>query len=72
MLVLSRYEEESVVIGDGEIIVTVVKVRGDKVRLGITAPKNVGVYRHELWDVLKNAPKKKKNKETTEAKASVE
>jgi len=47
MLVLSRKKDESVVIG-GNVIVTVVEVRGDKVRLGISAPTEIPVYRKEL------------------------
>ena len=47
MLVLSRKINEQIVIGGG-IIVTVVEVRGDKVRLGIVAPKDVPVHREEV------------------------
>ncbi len=47
MLVLSRKKDESIVIND-EIIITVVEVRGDKVRLGIQAPRNVPVHRSEV------------------------
>lgn len=46
MLVLSRYEDESIVIGD-DIVVTVVEIRGGKVRLGIEAPRDVPVDRSE-------------------------
>lgn len=48
MLVLSRKVNESLII-DNHIVVTVIEVRGDKVRLGITAPKQVPVHRQELW-----------------------
>jgi len=48
MLVLSRKKGESVVIGD-EVVVTVIEIRGDKVRLGIEAPKSTGVHRSEVW-----------------------
>lgn len=51
MLVLSRHRDESIVINDN-IIVTVVDIRGDKVRLGITAPKDVPVNRQEIHDVI--------------------
>jgi carbon storage regulator len=49
MLVLSRKECESIVI-DGHIKVTVVEIRGDKIRLGIEAPREVNVWRKELED----------------------
>jgi len=47
MLVLSRKKNESIVIDDN-IVVTVVEIRGDKVRLGIQAPKEVPVHRSEV------------------------
>lgn len=47
MLVLSRQRAEQIVI-DGRIVVTVVEIRGDKVRLGIDAPKDVPVHREEV------------------------
>jgi carbon storage regulator len=47
MLVLSRCPNESIVI-DGHIKVTVVEIRGDRIRLGIEAPKDVAVWREEL------------------------
>lgn len=49
MLVLSRTRDESIVIGDG-VTVTIVDIRGDKVRLGIDAPKHVPVHRREVKD----------------------
>lgn len=49
MLVLSRKRNESIVINDGEVVVTVLEVRGDKVRLGIQAAQNIPVHRHEVW-----------------------
>jgi len=52
MLVLSRKKNESIVIRD-DIVVTVVEVRGDKVRLGIDAPKDVPVHRREVYDTIK-------------------
>ena len=55
MLVLSRKKNESIVIDD-RIVITVVEVRGDKVRLGIQAPRDVPVHRQEVYDSLqKNA-----------------
>jgi len=51
MLVLSRQCDESIVIGDN-IVVTVVDVRGDKVRLGIEAPTEIPVHRQEVYDAI--------------------
>lgn len=51
MLVLSRKQDESIVIG-GEIEVMIVEIRGDKVRLGITAPKNIEVHRKEVHEAI--------------------
>src|SRR5690606_14872540 len=52
MLVLSRQRDETIMIGD-DIEVTVVDIRGDKVRLGITAPKSVTVHRKEVYEQIK-------------------
>jgi carbon storage regulator len=51
MLVLSRKKNESIVIND-DISVTLIEVRGDKVRLGIVAPPNVPVHRQEVYDAI--------------------
>lgn len=51
MLVLSRNKSESIHIGD-EIVITVVEVRGDRVRIGIEAPKNVAVHRQEIYEAI--------------------
>ena len=51
MLVLSRQKDESIMIGDG-IRITIVDVRGDKVRIGIEAPKDVKVFRTELYEEI--------------------
>jgi carbon storage regulator len=51
MLVLSRQRDESIIIGDN-VVVTVVDIRGDKVRLGIEAPKEVPVHRQEVYDAI--------------------
>jgi carbon storage regulator len=48
MLVLSRQKDESIMIGD-EVEITIVDVRGDKVRLGINAPRSVAVHRKEIY-----------------------
>lgn len=52
MLVLSRYKDQSIYIGD-DIVVTVVDVRGDRIRLGIDAPPNVPVHRREIYEAIK-------------------
>ena len=52
MLVLSRKKNESIVIND-DIVVVVVDIRGDKVRLGIEAPKHVPVHRREVYEAIK-------------------
>lgn len=54
MLVLSRKKNESIIINDN-IVVTVVEVRGDKVRLGIEAPREVTVHRREVYDAIHDA-----------------
>lgn len=54
MLVLSRRANESIVIG-GEVVVTVLEVRGDQVRLGINAPKSVTVHREEVHAEIQRA-----------------
>jgi carbon storage regulator len=52
MLVLSRHRDESIIIGDN-IVVTIVDVRGDKVRLGIEAPTEIPVHRQEIYEAIK-------------------
>jgi carbon storage regulator len=54
MLVLTRRAGESVVIGD-DIVITVLEARGDVIRLGITAPRDVQVHREEVYNELKAA-----------------
>ena len=51
MLVLSRQRDESIIIGD-DIVITVVDIRGDKVRLGINAPKSIPVHRQEVYEAI--------------------
>jgi len=57
MLILSRRLNEKIVIGD-DIIVSVVEVRGDQVKLGIDAPRNVKVFRQEVFDAIQEENKK--------------
>lgn len=51
MLVLSRKKNESIVINN-DIIIVVVEIRGDKVRLGIEAPKDISVHRQEVYEAI--------------------
>jgi carbon storage regulator len=53
MLVLSRKKNESIIINDN-IVVTVIEIRGDKVRLGIEAPKHVTVHRREVYEAIQS------------------
>lgn len=59
MLVLSRQRDESIMIGDNVEII-IVDVRGDKVRLGITAPKDIPVHRREIYDAIQREKGQKK------------
>jgi len=52
MLVLSRQRDETIMIGD-DVEITIVDIRGDKVRLGITAPRNIQVHRKEVYEAIK-------------------
>jgi carbon storage regulator len=54
MLVLSRQRDESIIIGDN-IKITVVDIRGDKVRLGIEAPTEIPVHRQEVYEAIQRA-----------------
>jgi carbon storage regulator len=58
MLILSRKKSEEIVIGDN-IRITVVEIRGDKVRLGIDAPKDVSVHRKEVKDAIDGESERK-------------
>jgi carbon storage regulator len=62
MLVLSRQRDESIMIGD-EVEITIVDVRGDKVRLGITAPKHIPVHRREIYDAIQREKAQKADSE---------
>ena len=53
MLILARRMNESIIIGD-EIIVSVVDIKGDQVKLGITAPERVKVYRREVYEAIQS------------------
>ena len=62
MLVLSRQRDESIIIGD-DIEITVVDIRGDKVRLGVSAPKEISVHRKEVYDAIR-----RENREAAQVK----
>jgi carbon storage regulator len=62
MLVLSRQRDETIMIGD-DIEVTVVDIRGDKVRLGINAPKAISVHRKEVYEAIR-----RENREAAQVK----
>jgi carbon storage regulator len=57
MLVLSRHRDESIMIGD-DIVVTIVDIRGDKVRLGIEAPTDIPVHRQEIYEAIQRENRK--------------
>jgi carbon storage regulator len=57
MLVLSRHRDESIMIGD-DIVVTIVDIRGDKVRLGIDAPQDIPVHRQEVYEAIQRENRK--------------
>lgn len=52
MLVLSRQRDESIMIGD-KVVITIVDIRGDKVRLGIVAPEEIPVHRQEVYEAIR-------------------
>lgn len=57
MLVLSRHRDESIMIGD-DVMITIVDIRGDKVRLGIEAPQEIPVHRQEVYEAIKRENQK--------------
>jgi len=57
MLVLSRHRDESIMIGD-DVVITIVDIRGDKVRLGIEAPTDIPVHRQEVYEAIKRENEK--------------
>ncbi len=63
MLVLTRQQDQDIVIGDGDsqIVLTVVAIRGDKVRLGVTAPPAVPVHRREVFEAIKRERAREQN-----------
>jgi carbon storage regulator len=66
MLVLSRKKNESIVIND-DITIVVVEIRGDKVRLGVEAPKEVPVHRREVFDAIRRNEAAAREKDTKQS-----
>ncbi|MFH1370524.1 MAG: carbon storage regulator CsrA [Planctomycetota bacterium] len=62
MLVLSRQKDESIMIGDN-VEITIVDVRGDKVRLGINAPKEIPVHRKEVYEAIQREKREAQKKQ---------
>ena len=69
MLVLSRKKNESIVINN-DITIVVVEIRGDKVRLGVEAPKEVPVHRREVYDAIKRNERAQQDGSASEAGAA--
>ena len=69
MLVLSRKKNESIVIDD-DITIVVVEIRGDKVRLGVEAPKEIPVHRQEVFEAIKRNQQNRQEDAPNEAPAS--
>ena len=69
MLVLSRQRNESIMIGD-DVEIIIVDVRGDKVRLGITAPKTISVHRKEVYNAIQQEKAEQKAKDEQVTKQS--
>ena len=70
MLVLSRQRDESIIIGDN-IIITVVDIRGDKVRLGIQAPTEISVHRQEVYEAIQRENLRAAGRDPEEAQTPV-
>ena len=69
MLVLSRKKNESIVINN-DITIVVVEIRGDKVRLGVEAPKEVPVHRREVYEAIKRNEMEQRDAAAREADAT--
>ena len=70
MLVLSRQRDESIVIGEN-VVVTIVDIRGDKVRLGIEAPSEIPVHRQEVYEAIQRENRKAGELEPKDARGLV-
>ena len=67
MLVLSRHRDESIMIGDN-VVVTIVDIRGDKVRLGIDAPQDIPVHRREVYEAIQRENEKASQLNTSDTR----
>ena len=70
-MVLSRQKDESIIIGD-DVEVTIVDVRGDKVRLGINAPRSISVHRKEIYEAIQREKAEKAAAEKMSAEGEPE
>lgn len=68
MLVLSRHRDESIMIGD-DVVVTIVDIRGDKVRLGINAPQDVPVHRQEVYEAIQRENRRASQMQPSETRS---
>jgi carbon storage regulator len=71
MLVLTRKPGQSIMIGDG-VEVQVLSVAGEKVRLGITAPRDVSIFRHEVYDRIESEATERREEDDPGTNAAVE
>jgi carbon storage regulator len=71
MLVLSRQRDETIMIGD-DVEITVVDIRGDKVRLGINAPRHIQVHRKEVYEAIKRENQQAANLTPTDVAPAIE
>ena len=71
MLVLSRQRDESIIISDN-IVITIVDIRGDKVRLGITAPTEIPVHRQEVYEAIQRENLKASRLQPKDAKKLIQ
>ena len=68
MLVLSRQRDETIMIGD-DVEITVVDIRGDKVRIGINAPRHIQVHRKEVYEAIKREKQQAADQEAQDREA---
>lgn len=65
MIVITRQKDESIMIGD-KVEISIIDVRGDKVRLGISCPRSISIHRKEIWEAMQREKKKKENEKEKE------